>query len=158
MPVGPERRCQRPREAFDSRLGRSVHGIQGPTRTCHDRADVDDAAGATQVRDHGLGKEKCGAQVDVDAVVEIRMGGLEERLANPRSGVVHEDVDGGAKGGQCGVDDDLWGRGVRKIDLDLGRTGVVVQGIDLGNEGISCWGARIRYVGDGDLCGLLITY
>lgn len=108
------------------------------------------------MRRHGLAQREDGAQVRaqrrVPRVERGRRVGAGERGEGGDAGVVDEDVDRGAEGGEARVDDRAGGVGGGDVGLDGdGGGGVVVEGADGGDEGVDERGAAVGDVGDGDL-------
>lgn len=110
------------------------------------------------MRGDGLREEEDAAHVEVhDAVVvgegPNRAGGRssEDGCRARGAGVVDEDVDGGAEGGEA-RGDDVGGRVERRdVGLDGEGVGAVVESADRVDEGGGEGGAAGRYVRDGDL-------
>ena len=137
------------REALERRLAARVRAGVGEARAPADAADVDDAPGPPQARQHGLRQEQRAAHVDgVHAVKGLGGDGVERRAADD-GGVVDENVNTRAKG-PGGRGDDLRRRvGVAKVALD-GGGGAVGFGLDAGDELLRRLVGGVTREGDGN--------
>lgn len=109
MALIPQLIRQRPRHPLQRRLGRTVHAEILEPGARGDGADVDDAPGGTKMRDHGPNQQERRAHVQIKHTRIIIGRDLRDGFRHLCAGVVHQDIDMRAEGGE-GRGDDLSGR------------------------------------------------